>query len=49
MMYYGLVDNVAGFINKYNIDIGCIKESTVNKICEHHKIDALIKADYSEP
>ena len=49
MKYYSLVESVGKFINKYNIDISCIKKSTINKINEHQRLDALKKVVYSEP
>ena len=49
MKYYGLIDNVARFINKYDIDISSTEESIVNKIHKHRRINAPIIAEYSEP
>ena len=41
--YYDLVNKVGKFINKYNTDVSCIKKSTVNKINEHYRLNALKK------
>ena len=47
--YYILLNNVGKFINRYDIDISCIKKSTHNKINEECKLNAFKKAVYSKP
>ena len=47
--YHILLDDVGKFINRYDIDISRIKKSTINKISEHCRLNALKKAAFSEP
>ena len=48
LKYYDLLDRVGKLINKYNIDISCIKKSTVNKINDHHRLNALKKVCFCQ-
>ena len=41
--YYDLHNKVGKFINRYDIDISCIKKSIGNKISEHCRLNALKK------
>ena len=47
--YYNLLDSIGKFVNKYNIDIRTIKESIVNKVNDHCRLNVLNKACFSEP
>ena len=46
--YYNELESVGKFINKYNIDISCIKKSTINKINDHHRLKTLNKLCFKE-
>ena len=46
--YYNRLDSVGKFINKYDIDISTIKESIINKINDHCRLNVLNKACFSE-
>ena len=47
--YHNLLDSVGKFINKHDIDISAIKKTTIDKINNHCKLNALNKACFSEP
>ena len=47
--YLNSLNNVGKFINRYDIDISCIKKSTIEKIHQECRLNALKKAAYSEP
>ena len=47
--YYSLLESVAKFINKYNLDISIVKKSTLNLINSYYRIKSLNKACFSEP
>ena len=47
--YYGLLENVARFINKYDLDVSIVKNSTLSLINKYHRIKSLNKACFSEP
>ena len=47
--YYNLLDSVGKFINKHGIDISTIKESIIDKINNHCRLNVLNKACFSEP
>ena len=44
--YYSLLENIAQFINNYEIDVSSINESIVNKINDHRKIYSLVKVAF---
>ena len=47
--YYGLLENVAKFINKYDLDVSIVKNSTLRLINNYCRIKSLNKACFSEP
>ena len=47
--YYGLLENVARFINKYDLNVSIVKNSTLSLINNYHRIKSLNKACFSEP
>ena len=47
--YYGLLENVAKFINKYDLDVSIVKKSTLSLINKYHRIKNLNKVCFSEP
>ena len=47
--YYGLLENVARFINKYDLDVSGVKNSTLSLINNYCRIKSLNKACFSEP
>ena len=47
--YYNLLDSIGKFVNKYDIDYNTIKESIINKINDHCRLNVLNKACFSEP
>ena len=47
--YYGLLESVAKFINKYDLDVSIVKKSTLSLINNYHRIKSLKKACFSEP
>ena len=47
--YYGLLESVARFINKYDLDVSIVKKSTLTLINNYHRIKSLNKACFSEP
>ena len=47
--YYGLLESVARFINKYDLDVSIVKKSTLSLINNYHRIKSLNKACFSEP
>ena len=47
--YYGLLENVAKFINKYDLDVSIVKKSTLSLINNYHRIKSLKKACFSKP
>ena len=47
--YYGLLENVAKFINKYDLDVSIAKNSTLSLINNYCRIKSLNKAYFSEP
>ena len=49
LKYYDLLNIVGKFISRFDIDISCIKKSTVNKINKECRLDALKKVVFSEP
>ena len=46
--YYGLLESVARFINKYDLDVSIVKKSTLSLINNYHRIKSLNKACFSE-
>ena len=42
--YYSLLENVARFINKYDLDVSIVKKSTLNLINNYCRIKSLNKA-----
>ena len=47
--YYGLLESVARFINKYDLDVSIVKKSTLSLINNYHRIKSLNKACFSKP
>ena len=47
--YYGPLESVARFINKYDLDVSIVKNSTLSLINKCHRIKSLNKACFSEP
>ena len=47
--YYNLLENVAKFINKYDLDVSIVKNSTLNLINNYCRIKSLNNACFSEP
>ena len=47
--YYGLLENVTRFINKYDLDVSGVKNSTLSLINNYCRIKSLNKACFSEP
>ena len=47
--YYGLLESVARFINKYDLDTSIVNNSTLSLINKYHRIKSLNKASFSEP
>ena len=47
--YYGLLESVAKFINKYDLDVSIVKNSTLSLINNYCRIKSLNKACFSEP
>ena len=47
--YYSLLESVAKFINKYDLDVSIIKKSILNLINSYCRIKSLNKACFSEP
>ena len=47
--YYGLLESVAKFINKHDLDTSIVKNSTLSLINKYHSIKNLNKACFSEP
>ena len=47
--YYGLLENVAKFINKYDLDVSIVKKSMLSLINNYYRIKSLNKACFSEP
>ena len=47
--YYGLLESVAKFINKYDLDTSIVKNSTLSLINDYCRIKSLNKACFSEP
>ena len=47
--YDGLLESVAKFINKYDLDVSIVKNSTLSLINKYHRIKSLNKACFSEP
>ena len=47
--YYGLLESVAKFINKYDLDVSIVKKSTLSLTNNYHRIKSLNKACFSEP
>ena len=47
--YYGLLESVAKFINKYDLDVSIVKKSTLSLINNYYRIKSLNKACFSEP
>ena len=47
--YYGLLESVAKFINKYDLDVSIVKNSTLSLINNYCRIKSLNKAFFSEP
>ena len=46
--YYGLLESVAKFINKYDFDVSIVKNSTIALINNFHRIKSLNKACFSD-
>ena len=47
--YYGLLESVAKFINKYDLDVSIVKNSTLSLINNYYRIKSLNKVCFSEP
>ena len=47
--YYDLLESVAKFINKYDLDASIPKNSTLSLINKYDRIKSLNKANFSEP
>ena len=47
--YYSLLESVARFINKYDLDTSIVNNSTLSLINKYHRIKSLNKASFSEP
>ena len=47
--YYGLLESVVKFINKYDLDVSIVKNSTLSLINNYHRIKSLNKACFREP
>ena len=47
--YYGLLESVAKFINKYDLDVSIVKNSTLSLINNYCRIKSLNKACFSKP
>ena len=45
--YYGLLESIAKFINKYDLDTSIVKNSTLSLINNYHRIKSLNKACFS--
>ena len=46
--YYGLLESVAKFINKYDLDVSIVKNPTIALINNYHRIKSLNKACFSK-
>ena len=47
--YYKLLESVAKFINKYDLDVSIVKKSTITLISNYYRIKSLNKACFSKP
>ena len=46
--YYGLLESVAKFINKYDLDVSVVKYATLKLINDYHRIKSLNKTCFSD-